>query len=189
MRFCLLLAVPALALAGCQSAAEKHASETGEIEASNASMAEVSGLTRAAQKKHAMQPGLWETAMKVESSDFSMLPADQQAAQADALARQERAATKCAKASDLKTLDIENLEKVAGQCTFPHFVQKGGKLDVEISCTQNGVTTHVTQKGSMSATGYDVVVDQTAGTAGQPGYAAFRLHATGRRIGECPVRG
>ena len=107
MRAAILIA--ALALAGCQSAAEKHAAQTGEIETTNASMDEISGLLDAAQSRNGMKPGLWNVTLAVESSDFSMLPADSRDAQLAALKRQERNTTKCATDDELKTIDIEDL--------------------------------------------------------------------------------
>ncbi|MBL7372357.1 hypothetical protein INQ23_23785, partial [Escherichia coli] len=46
-----ILLVGALVLAGCQSAAERQAAATGEFEVHNASMKEVSGLSKAAHSK------------------------------------------------------------------------------------------------------------------------------------------
>ncbi len=187
MRAAVLPIAAALVLAGCQSAAEKRAAETGEIELTNATTAEVSGVAKAARKKTEMQPGEWETTMQVVTADLSGYPAGaDRDAQLAAVKRQERHATKCQTAADLKPLDIDNLEKVAGTCTFPHYVQKGGKLDVEIHCGQpGGPQTVVLANGTMGKTGFDVVIDQKSGTQGQSGYAAIRLRATGRRIGLC----
>lgn len=181
------LFVAAIALAGCQSAAEKRAAETGEIEAANASMAEISSLTKAARPKVDMQPGQWDIGMQVVSADLSAFPeGPERDAQMAAVKRQERHGVKCQTAADLKPIDIENLEKVAGTCTFPRYVQKGGKLDVEIHCAQpGGPTTVVLANGTMSKTAFDVTIDQTSGAKGQPGYAAIRMRAQGKRLGLC----
>lgn len=179
-----ILLVGALALAGCQSAAERQAAATGEFEAHNASMKEVSALSRAAHSKMLMQPGTWDSGMQVISADFTDGPG--KADQLAAVRKQERHAVKCQTASDLKPLDIENLEKVAGSCTFPRFVQKGGKLDVEIQCTQaSGAKTTLLYAGTMGKDAYDVTVDQKTGVKGQPDYAAIRMRVYGRRLGLC----
>lgn len=174
----------ALALAGCQSAAERHAAETGEIEVRDASMKEVAGLTRAAHSKMLMQPGTWQSGTEIVSADFA--PGPDREAQMDAVNKQRRNAVKCQTASDLKPLDIENLEKVAGSCTFPHFTQKGGRIDVEIQCTQaSGAKTRLLYNGTMGKDAYDVTVDQLSGAKGEPGYAAIRMRVYGKRIGLC----
>ena len=180
MRGFFLIAASAVALAGCQSAAERHAAETGEIDARNASMDEISGLTKAARAKNALQPGEWETAIRIVSTDLSGLPPAEREAQLAAVKRQERQSKRCAKAEDLKPFDIEALARVAGDCTFPRYVLKGGKLDAEIRCTQGGAVTALTLQGTISKTGYDVVTTQGAGTG-----HGFTLRATGNRLGDC----
>ncbi|HWU93955.1 MAG TPA: DUF3617 family protein [Sphingomonas sp.] len=178
------LLVGALALASCQSAAERQAAATGEFEVRDASMKEVAALSKAAHSKMLMQPGTWDSATQVISADFTDGP--DKADQLEAVKRQERHAVKCQTASDLQPLDIENLEKVAGTCTFPRFVQKGGKLDVEIQCTQaSGARTTLLYAGTMGKDAYDVTVDQKSGSKGQPGYAAIRMRVYGKRLGLC----
>jgi hypothetical protein len=185
MRASFLVCLIAFVGAGCQSAAEKHAAETGEIEAANVSMSEVSGLLKAARPKMAMQPGEWEVSMQVVSADLSAMPEASRAEQMAAIKRQERAATKCQKTEDLKPLDID-LEKVAGTCTFPRYISKGGRLDVEIACSPTGgPVTKILAKGLMSKTGFDVMVDQQTAAAGDPRYLALKLRARGKRLGEC----
>jgi len=180
----MLLVGAALVLAGCQSEAERQAAATGEIDVRNASMQEVASLSRAAHSKTLMQPGTWDSGTQVVSADFSDGPDKE--SQLAAVRKQERHAVKCQTASDLKPLDIENLEKVAGTCTFPRFVQKGGKLDVEIQCTQaSGAKTTLVYAGTMDKQAYDVTVDQKSGAKGQPGYAAIRMRVYGKRLGLC----
>lgn len=179
-----ILLVGALALAGCQSAAEREAAATGEFEVHNGSMKEVAALSKAAHSKMLMQPGTWDSGMQVISTDFADGP--DKADQLAAVRKQERHAVKCQTASDLKPLDIENLEKVAGTCAFPRFIQKGGKLDVQIECTQaSGAKTTLLYAGTMGKEAYDVTVDQKSGAKGQPGYAAIRMRVYGKRLGLC----
>ncbi|MEP9357642.1 DUF3617 family protein [Sphingomonas sp. KR3-1] len=179
-----LLLVGALALAGCQSAAERQAAATGEVDVQNASMKEVSGLTKAARSKPLMQPGTWESGTQLLSADFA--PGANYDAQMASAKQAVRHAVKCQTASDLAPIDISNLEKVAGSCTFPRYVQKGGKVDIEIQCTQaNGSRTRLVYTGTMAKQGYDVTVDQKTGEKGSADYAAVRLRVYGKRIGLC----
>jgi hypothetical protein len=174
-----------LTLAGCQSAAEKHAAETGEIEASNASLDDLSGLLKAAKEKTAMRPGMWQTESQLVTSDLSGLPEENRAEMLATLKRQERSVARCAKADELKTLDFKNLEQAGAQCTVPRYVAKGGKVDGEIHCELNGKAIVLKEQGSLTPTGYDVTVDQATGQPGQDGYITYRLHYRGKRLGEC----
>jgi outer membrane murein-binding lipoprotein Lpp len=182
----LLAGMAALALAGCQSAAEKHAAETGEVDVANVSVDELSKVMKAARAKTELQPGIWQSQMHVVSADLSAFKGEDRAAQEDAIRRQERQSTSCRKADELKPLDIRNLEQVAGTCSVARYVAKGGKLDANFQCTKDGAgTTTVLASGTMSKTAFDVTISQETGKPGDQGYVAIKLQATGKRTGAC----
>ena len=186
MRAYWLVAGAALALSACQSAEEKRAAATGEIEAANATMEEVTALTKAARPKSQLQPGIWQTQLRVVSTDLSAYPeGPARDAQLAAIKSQERSATGCRSVADLKPFDIGNIEKVAGTCVFPRYIQKGGKLDVEIQCGEGATRTVMLATGALSPTGYDVTIDQHTGTPGAPGYLGLKLQAKGTRVAAC----
>lgn len=188
MRAYFLAGVAAMMLAGCQAADEKQAAATGEVRLANASMKDVARLTKAARAKTVMQPGQWRTELQVVAADLSGFPEGQvRDAQLKAIKGQERAATGCRTADALKPLDIDNLEQVAGTCTFPRYIQAGGRIDVEIQC--NGASkTVLVASGALSPTGYDVTIQQTSGTKGAANYLGLTLRAKGERIGNCVAK-
>lgn len=183
MKMRAILLVGVFALAGCQSAAERQAAATGEVDVRDAPMKEVSALTKAARAKQAMQPGTWDSGTELVSADFA--PGPQHDAQMQAAAKIPRHAVKCQTATDLAPVDITMLEKVGGSCTFPRYVQKGGKIDVQIECTKGGARTTLLYKGTMGKDAYDVNVEQNSGAPGQPGYAAVKMRVYGKRLGLC----
>ena len=184
----ILLALTALALSACQSAEEKRAAETGEIDATDATTEEVSTLIKAAQPKAAMTPGKWTLALRVASTDLSGLPASARAAQEQAIKGLERASTACRTKDELKPIDLSQLEKVAGSCTYPRYQSKGGKLDAVIACKKEGAPDTVLHaSGTTGPNGFDVTLDQKTGSPGQAGYIALTLRATGKRVGACPA--
>jgi len=184
----ILLALATLALSACQSAEEKRAAETGEIDATNASTEEVSTLIKAAQPKAAMVPGKWTLALRVTSADLSRVPAATRGAQEQAVKGIERASTACRTKEELKPIDLSQLEKVAGSCTYPRYQSKGGKLDAVIACKKEGAPDTVLHaSGTSGPNGFDVTLNQKTGAPGQAGYIALTLRATGKRIGACPA--
>ena len=185
MRSFWIVAGTALAVSGCQSPEEKRAAETGEIEVTNASMEQITGLTEAARTKTQLQPGIWQTALEVASADLSGLPESQREGQLAAIKKVERSATGCRTAKELKPLDLASVEKLAGACTFPRYIQKGGKMDVEIHCGEGAAKTVLVAAGTYGPTGYDVTIDQTTGTPGAAEYLGLKLRAKGTRTGEC----
>ncbi|MET0307846.1 MAG: DUF3617 family protein [Sphingomonas sp.] len=186
MRRYLLVGIAALALAGCQSAAEKHAAETGEVDVANVSVDELSKVLKAARAKTGLEPGIWTSQMHVVSADLSAFKGEDRTAQEDAIRRQERKSSSCRKADELKPLDIRNLEQVAGTCSVTRYVAKGGKLDANIQCTKDGAgTTTVLASGTMSKTAFNVMISQETGKPGAQDYVAIKLQATGKRVGAC----
>lgn len=183
MKMRAILLAGTLVLAGCQSAAERQAAATGEVDLTNAPMQDVAKITKAARAKQSMQPGTWESGTELVSADFAAGPSHD--AQMEAAAKIPRHAVKCQTASDLAPVDITMLEKVGGNCTFPHYVQKGGKIDVQIECEKDGARTTLLYKGTMGKDAYDVAVEQNSGQPGQPGYAAVKMRVYGKRLGLC----
>jgi hypothetical protein len=190
MRAIIVLGAAALALSACQSAEEKRAAETGEIEVTNAKTEQVAKLIKAAAAKTAVKPGLWKAELRIESVDVG--PGADSARQLELAKRLERGATECKTAEQLKPFDIEKLEKAAGKCTFIRYVAKGGTVDAKIQCSRpNAPATAILINGSTSATAFDVTVENRTGAAGQPGYSLVKMHSTGTRVGECatPAKG
>ena len=187
MRALFLLAVAATALAGCQSAEEKRAAETGEIEVTNAPTDQVSKLIKAAAPRTAVKPGLWTAQLRIEAVDVG--PGGDSAKQLALAKGLERNATECKTAEQLKPFDIEKLENAAGKCTFIRYVAKDGKVDAKIQCSKpNTPATAILINGTTTATGFDVAIDNQTGAAGQPGYSRVTMRSTGSRVGECPAQ-
>lgn len=180
-----LAALPGLALAGCQSAAERRAAQTGEIDVTNASTDEVAGLIKAAQSHAPMQPGKWRFRSDVLAADLSGLPEAQRAPTQAALEKQKIDRTSCRTAKELKPVDLDALTRVAGACTFERYTARGGRIDAQLACTQGATTTRIGLQGTSGATGFDVAIDQQTGRPGTPGAMSIRMRARGERIGDC----
>lgn len=184
MRAIFVLGTAALALSACQSAEEKRAAETGEIEVANAQTEQVSKLLKAAAPKTAAKPGLWKAELRVEEVDVGS--GGDNVEQLALAKKLERSATECKTAEQLKPFDIAKLEKAAGECTFVRYVVKGGTVDADIQCKKpNGLVTALRINGASAPDGFDVKIENRTGTAGQPGYSLVRMRSTGTRVGEC----
>ena len=187
MRATIVLAATMLALSACQSAAEKHAAETGEIDVANAKTDEVAGLIKAASAKTAVKPGLWKATLTIDAVDVG--PGADNARQLELAKGLERDATECRTAEQLKPFDIDKLEKAAGECTFIRYMAKGGKVDARIQCSKpNAPVTTIEIAGTTAATGFDVTTQNKTGVEGQPGYSLVKMRSIGTRVGECPAQ-
>jgi hypothetical protein len=184
MRGAFLFAAAAMALAGCQSEAEKHAAATGEIDVTNATTAEAAGLMEAAAEKNGAQPGQWQGELKIESVDLGKGGDSQR--QLEMAKGMERKSSECRTAEQLRPFDIEKLEKAAGQCTIARLVSKGGKVDAQIECKRDGAPdTSINLAGTSSPSAFDVRTTYRTGTPGQDGYSLIKLRTTGKRLGAC----
>lgn len=171
-------------LAACQSAAEKHAAETGEINVTNASAEEVAKLIKAASEKNAAKPGRWQAELRIDAVETG---AGDNEAQLRLAKNMERKATECRSADQLKPFEVIKLEKAAGgACTFLRYTAGGGKVDAQITCRKpNAPLTAITIHGTSSATAFDVVTENVTGARGQAGYSLVRLRSIGTRLGAC----
>ncbi|WP_404336706.1 DUF3617 domain-containing protein [Sphingomonas sp. MMS12-HWE2-04] len=176
-----------LTLAACQSAAEKHAAETGEINVTNASADEVAGLIKAASAKNAAKPGEWKAELRIEAVEAA---SGDNAAQLQMAKSLEKSATECRTAEQLRPFEVNKLERAAGgACTFLRYTAIGGKVAAQIECKKpNAPVTTIAINGTSSATAFDVVTENVSGAKGQPGYSRVRLRSTGTRIGECAAK-
>jgi Holliday junction resolvase-like predicted endonuclease len=188
MRATFALAAAALSLGACQSAEEKRAAETGEIDLVNASSEQTQKLVRVAEVKNRLQPGNWRLTVTPAEVDVSGLTPAEQASHRDAIARFSVDQTACRSADELKPLDLKRLARVAGTCTFARYRLVGGKLDAVVDCRrEKAPASHMVAQGTVGAEAFDVTVRQRIGSPGQPGHVAMTLRATGRRLGNCPA--
>ncbi|WP_448662152.1 DUF3617 domain-containing protein [Sphingomonas sp. CJ20] len=188
MRTTMLLSATALLLAGCQSAAEKQAAETGEIHVTDVDTDQVSRLIKAARAKTAVQPGQWRQQIRILSADIDADTPEAQKAQQDAIQRQSQDTTACRTEKDLKPLDLEKLEKVAGTCRFARYDLAKGRINADLTCKKEGsLATRILAAGTSTPTGFDILLEQQSGTKGAPGFVAFKVQAKGTRLGACPA--
>lgn len=186
MRACFLVVAAALALSGCQSAEEKQAAASGEIDVTNRSTADMRKLIAAAAPKTAAKAGMWNAELKLADIDLGPGVPGGRETYMQSMKRLERGTTACRRAEDIKPFDIAALEKAAGNCTFLRYSAKGGRIDAQVQCKKDGTPlTRVSIQGRTSPTAFDVTTSQQTGTAGEPGYVAVKLRATGTRLGEC----
>lgn len=190
MRRILLVTGAALALTGCQSAAEKQAAATGEIHATDVDTAQVSRLMKAAREKTALEPGIWRLQIAIVSADLGDTATPEvQAAQRATIEQQARDTTACRTEKELKPLDLEQLEKAAGTCRFARYELAGGRINADVTCKKEGSpATHIQAAGTSGPRGFDIALDQQSGLKGQPGYMAFKVQAKGQRLGACPAQ-
>lgn len=179
------LFVPVLAgLASC--------SAQPTVSATNAPVSEVAAAAQGAVK---LEPGKWQTVVKILSIDAPGMPA----AAVNAM-KQQMAAMGTHTADQCLTPEMtakppENMfTGAAKNCTFETFTMTGGKLDGTLVCKggKAGMPGDLrsTMSGTFSSTGYTVTSEAAMSMPAMPGAAAgsrivTKTEVTGKRLGVC----
>lgn len=177
----LTILMPAVALlAACNS--------QPEVKAENASVEAVAAAAKDAVK---LQPGKWETTVRLVSMDGPGLPAGMQDAMKSQM--QEHSVQTC--------LTPEQAEKppqdmlgAAKNCTYEKFEMSGGSMSGTLVCKSlPGMAKgemRAAMKGSFASTSYDFTSEATMDMPAMPGNpnggkVNTKTQVTGKRLGEC----
>ncbi|WP_315762267.1 DUF3617 domain-containing protein [Sphingomonas sp. Y38-1Y] len=177
-----------LSLAGCggQSTTDSAAS-SGEIEVTNASVAEVAAQTQAAGAQMRFEPGQWRTTVEVVEAEVPGLPP----AMAEEMKRRMLAKSSVSSCMTPEQAAKPNEDLFAGQqggCRFDRFVMKDGRVDAAMTCKGDGQgngQAKILMTGSFSKTRFEM--ENRIEATGPNAQAAMRMRSrvTGERTGNC----
>lgn len=174
----LTIVLPAMAmLAACNSGPT--------VTKENASVAEVAEAAKSAVK---MQPGQWETTVKVVSIDGPGLPPEVQNAMKQQ--KQEHKVATCLTPEQAEKPPEEMLGATKG-CTYEKFSMAGGAMSGTLVCKgMPGMTGEVrsSMSGTFSSTRYDFTSETQMDMPAAPGGGGkmtTKTQISGKRIGEC----
>lgn len=139
-------------------------------------------------EKVELEPGRWETTIKVSDAKLGGVPLPQGA---NPLA-EGRTNVACISKEQAANPDANIFAGDQPQgCTYDRFAMSGGKIDAAVNCAVPGQPARMsmTMAGEYSGTSYRLVTDSriTGGGPGLPPGAAItsRAEITGRRLGDC----
>ena len=129
-----------------------------------------------------MQPGQWEVTTQMVSMNVPGAPASAIAQQAP-----PNTSLRCIKATDADELAKSFAEANPEQCPTREFSMSGGRMNGQITCSQDGKESSTTLTGDYTAKSFDMRIEQkTPSAPGQVVTAVMR--STGRWIkDECPA--
>ena len=158
-------------------------SKEPEVEAKNASVAEVAEQVAASGSAVKMKAGKWQTTAKVESVDGLSGPAADAMKQAMANAPVQSFEV-CMTEADVNKPSGDMFNKSMQNCTYDRFTMGGGKLDAKMTCTMNGQSVVSTLDGTFGAERYTVVSNTEMEQPGV-GKITTRTRMESKRIGDC----
>lgn len=174
MKKLILIALPALALAACDSADKgPKTPEQAAVEMKNAVK---------------MKPGKWQTTMQITKFEMPGAPPEAAAAM-KGMTGQAQTSESCLTKEEADKDPSEFIKKgqEGADCTFEHFDVSGGKLDGKMVCKKAGQgQMEASMKGTMGAEAMTMAMDTLVSDPKMPGgKVQMSMTMDSKRIGEC----
>ncbi len=183
-----LALVAVLALAGCGGESTKEsAAKTGEIDVSNASVAEVQAQTRAAGAAMRFDPGQWRTTIEVIEADIPGLP-PQMVGEMKRRMLQKSTVSSCMTPEQAANPNEDLFAGKSGNCRFDRFTMKDGKVDAAMTCAGDGSgagAAKIAMTGIFDKRRFELENRIEAAGPGAAQAMKMRSRVTGERTGEC----
>ncbi|WEK02281.1 MAG: DUF3617 domain-containing protein [Candidatus Sphingomonas phytovorans] len=183
----LVMLLPAIAVLGaCHS--------QSSVKAENASVAEVAAVTKDAVK---LQPGKWQTTIKILSVDAPGMPAQMGAAMKQQMSAAGSQTVESCLTPEMVAKPPENMFAGGAQnCTYEKFSMSDGKMDATLVCKGGAAgpgEMRATMSGNFASTSYDVTSDASMNMPAMPGAAGggkvnTKTQVIGKRVGECDAK-
>jgi uncharacterized protein YceK len=141
-----LLVLPAvLALSGCGG--EKSATAASEGASSDVGKAADAGLK--------LNPGRWESTMKLTKIEIADMPPEAKAAMSEVLRKEQKFAT-CLSKEEAEKPGAKFFGQGDAGCTFDTLTMSGGKIDAKMTCNSKAGPQTMTMAGSYTADTYQM---------------------------------
>ena len=164
-----------LALAGCNRGAE--------VEAENASAAEVAQKVRASGAELKLRPGRWETSVQLDDLTAPGLPAGATEQMRAAFASAAPASCLTPAEADKPAADFFAGKDAGKQCRYETFTMGNGRISAVLRCAEGAGGVRLTMNGSYGPDEFRITQEMDTGAGGQAMHMKMRVAA--RRTGEC----
>ena len=144
-----------------------------------------------------LQPGKWQTTIKILSVDAPGMPAQMGAAMKQQMSAAGSQTVESCLTPEMVAKPPENMFAGGAQnCTYEKFAMSDGKMDAVLVC--KGVAggqgeMRATMSGNFGSTSYDVTSDASMNMPAMPGAAGggkvnTKTQVIGKRVGECEAK-
>ena len=177
MKSAIVLLAGAAALAACDKAPE--------VNARNASVAEVADQVRDAGGRDSfVRPGKWESRVSMDELSLPGAPAEVAAAMRNM--HKDTVSTTCLTAEEAKRPKEDFFAGGDKNCRYDHFTMRGGKIDAEMQCSQQGMAQTMVMQGTYGPDAYNMEMRMISNAgAGPPGGMTMKMRVDARRVGAC----
>ena len=134
-----------------------------------------------------VEPGLWQSKVSVLDMTMPGMPPEFAARMKEEVAKHRNEASKhCIKPEDVKK-PKEGFFGADKSCRYDHFTMGGGKIDVSMTCNEEGRTQNTKVAGSYTSTSYSIDAS-SVGNGGGEGGMSMKMHVDAQRVGECTAK-
>jgi hypothetical protein len=172
----IVLAVPLICLAACDSGPD--------VDAKNAKPSEVAEQMRdAVAGETFVRPGKWLSTVTIEEMSMPGMPPELSARMKETMAKQ-RQVESCLTPEEAKRPkgDFFAADK---SCTYDHFTLGGGKIDAAMRCSNGGVAQSMTMQGSYTPDQYQMAMATKLEGKGPQAGMVMRMRVNAKRVGDC----
>ncbi len=169
------LAALSLGLAACNDR---------KVEATNEKPSAIASKVAAAGADSVrLNPGRWETRIRMVKMDIEGMPAEAKQAMAQMMGR-ERTVTSCLTKEQAEKPDAKFFGQVDEACTYDRFSMGGGAIDSKMTCKHEGAQQTMTMHGTYGGDSYATSMEmQGQGPEGKG--MTMQMELTAKRTGEC----
>ena len=135
-----------------------------------------------------IEPGLWQSKVTIEEMNIPGIPAQFAEKMKQSMAeRKERSSSHCVTPEQVKKPKEDFFAGEDKSCHYATFTMGGGKMDIEMVCSEEGSTRTTMMHGTYTPTSYsmDMSSEGSGGGAGM----SMKMHVDSNRIGECSAKG
>jgi hypothetical protein len=182
MKIAMCVAASAVCLTGCNKGPS--------VSLTNASTNQVAAAVKQSgvmTSDTMIQPGEWESKATVQEMVIPGLPPTIAAKVKQNMAEHQNQSSKhCVTPADVKK-PKEDFFGGDKSCRYDHFTMGGGKIDVSMTCNEEGRTQNTKVAGSYTSTSYSIDAS-SVGNGGGEGGMSMKMHVDAQRVGECTAK-
>ncbi|WP_341631621.1 DUF3617 domain-containing protein [Sphingomonas agri] len=132
-----------------------------------------------------IEPGLWQSKVDIQEMNVPGLPAQYAEKMKETMAEHRNdASSHCVTAADVKR-PKEDFFGADKSCRYEHFTMGGGKIDIQMVCSEEGATQTTNMAGTYTPTSYSMDMSSKGTGGGMQNGMTMKMHVDSHRIGEC----
>lgn len=135
-----------------------------------------------------VEPGLWQSKVTVHEVNIPGMPPEMVGRMKTMMAeRQQKSNSHCITAEQVKKPKEDFFGGQDKSCHYAQFTMGGGKIDIQMVCSREGMKQTMNMKGTYTPTTYSMDM-ASQGSGGEQGNMSMKMHVDSQRIGECSAK-